>query len=512
MISPSDRWTRRGIQGTLVLATFILSAPLLYLTGTALQEFFDKSILRGKTILLLVNSLEVAGAVTLLATTLGFVLAFLTVKTDLPGKKYWQIALILPLSIPSYIGAIAYTSLLAPRGLVYDWIGLDLWNIYGKDGVIFVLTVFTFPYSYLICRSRLKELGTTWEESAFDLGKTPLTTLSKVVIPLCLPALTSSALLIGLYVLADFGSIALLRYNTFTTAIFYQLENFHQQNASILGLLLLSTTSLIIYGRDWFLKRHRHETEKKKTGQPYLYPLGWYKWPGLLLLAATLLISLLIPLFTMFASLLDHSDEWPSLWKPLWGGFAIAIATATITTLLLPLINYGIKILPDSPATKLYQRITSSLYGIPSVLTALGVILISQEFLGGLYGTLIPLICALAIRFFPVAVEASQWEYQSFSRNLIEASYNLGRGHIQTLKKVFIPLTKRGIGAGFLLVFVGALKELPLQLLLRPPGFQTLSVELWTNAQEAFYGPAALYGLLMISLTTLTLPLILKRY
>ena len=514
LISPLDRFSHKGIQLAFLALTIILSSPLLFLSSTALQGLFslDENVLRGQTLTLLFNSIAVAGAVTTLGTSLGFVLAFLTVKTDLPGKKYWQVALILPMCIPSYIGAIAYTSLLAPRGLVYDWIGQDLWNIYGRDGVIFVLTLFTFPYSYLICLSRLKELGSTWEESALDLGKNVRMTLLKVVIPLCRPALASSALLIALYALADFGSIALLRYNTFTTSIFYQLESFHQQRASLMGFILLSLTCLMVYGRDRFILRTHHETSKKKTGKPYLYPLERYKWPCLFFLSTTITLSFILPVFTMTTHLFSSQEDWQHMWGPLVNGGALALLTATIITVCLPLIIYGTKVFSSFFAIKLCQRVIPSLYGLPSILTALGVLLIAQEYLGNLYGTLFPLLLALIIRFFPVAMEAMNWENKSLSQDLMETSYNLGRGHLKTLKRIFIPLTKRGTAAGFLLVFIGALKELPLQLLLCPPGFRTLSVELWINAQEAFYGQAALYGLLMIFLTTTITPMILRRF
>lgn len=513
MTLPSDRQTKLLVRTFFLALAFLLSIPLLSIIAPGLKGFFSSiHILKTQTFTLLINSLTVTIAVTILATVLGFILAFLTVKTDLPGKKYWQIALVLPLSVPSYIGAIAYISLLAPRGLIYNWIGVDLWNIYGRDGVIFVLTLSTFSYSYLICRFRFKELGTQWEESALDLGQSPFTTLIKVMTPLCLPALANAALLIGLYTLADFGSLALLRHNTFTTAIFYQLETFDWQNAALLGFILLGITFLIVYSRDRLLIRGYgyRETWKKKK-QPYLYSLGWFRWPSFLFLSATFCLSFVFPVLIMLTHFLKSQREWILLWEPLLNGFAIAFLVASIIATALPFIHYGSKIFSQDFSTKLFQRITSSLYGIPGVLTALGVLFLARDFSGELYGTLAPLALALIICFFPMAMEASRWESQSLSFKLMETSYNLGQGHLSTLRKIFIPLTKGGVYAGFLFVFVGTLKELPLQLFLRPPGFKTLSVELWVNAQEGFYDQAALYGLSIVLLTVTITPLILRR-
>ena len=282
---------RQFIQGGYLFCGLVLGLPLFYLFQKAMAGFlsWDWGTSLKPILLLLVHSLAVTALVTILAVSLGLIFAFLVVKTDLPGKKFWEVALVLPLSIPTYIGAIVYTTLLAPRGMVYQWLGKDLWNIYGADGVVFVLTLFTFPYSFLICRSQLKRIGPLWEEAAFDLGKGKAATLWHVVIPLCSPALLSSALLISLYVLADFGAIALLRFNTFTTAIFYQLDSFNQEKAGLLGLVLLLLAFLIIHCRDQLLKRTDYTSLIGNIPHPALYALGKYKGLALLFMGLCLL-------------------------------------------------------------------------------------------------------------------------------------------------------------------------------------------------------------------------------
>ena len=437
---------------------------------------------------------------------MGLILAFLVVKTDLPGKKFWHVAMALPLSIPTYIGAIVYTTLLAPHGMVYQWLGRDLWNIYGADGAIFVLTLFTFPYSFLICSSQLKKMGTLWEDAAFDLGKGKRTVICRVLIPLCLPALLSSALLIGLYVLADFGAIALLRFNTFTTAIFYQLDSFERDKASLLGLILLSLALVMTHCRDQFLKKTDYASLGEKTPHPSLYPLGKYKGPALLLLGSCLLFSVVIPLMILLYHILSEEIEWKGLWAPLFYSLLMALGVAFIAAGSGSFVSYAIKVWKGW-GQKFFKKIVFSLYGVPGILIALGTLFVARTMLGSFYGTVVPLALGLLIRFFPQAMEAMSWGKKAMGHNLMEASFDLGQGHWATLRRVFFPLIQGAVGASFLVVFISVLKELPLQLILRPAGIDTLSTRLWIDASEAFYGQASLYGITIILLAATMTPL-----
>ena len=450
--------------------------------------------------------------VAVLSVGLGFFLAFIIVKTDIPYKRFWKMAFVLPLSIPTYLGAIVYTALFAPRGMVYSVLGRDLWNIYGLDGVIFVLTLFTFPYSFLICCAQLKNMGRTWEETAFDLGRGQWNTFLTVVIRLCRPALFSSGLLVGLYVLGDFGAIALLRFNTFTTAIFYQLDSFQSQNAAFLGLVLLIPAVAIVWLRDSFFKRRDHQHLVGKSNQVVIYALGAYKGVVLLFFSVVVLLSVLVPLLILlFYALGDGHDlvEGMDVWKPFVTSFVIAIVVASATVGIGTLFSYAMKVWPGGWGGQLFKKVVLSLYGLPGILIALGTLFVAQNIPGNFYGSAGPLLVALFILFFPQAFEALSGVQKTLGKNLIHASFDLGRGHWGTLRGVFLPLLQNGMVGAFVLIFVSTLKELPVQLLLRPPGMATLSVQLWIDATEAFYAQAALSGLLIVVLASCSTPFLL---
>ena len=504
---------RQLIQGGYVLGGLILAFPLFYLFSKALNAGlpWDWGTSFKPILLLFINSLAITVLVTVLSVSLGLILAFLVVKTDLPGKKFWQVAMALPLSIPTYIGAVVYTTLLAPHGMVYQWLGKDLWNIYGADGVIFVLTLFTFPYSFLICCSQFKKMGTLWEEAAFDLGKGKRTVICRILIPLCRPALLSSGLLIGLYVLADFGAITLLRFNTFTTVIFYQLDSFDREKASFLGLILLFLALMMIHCRDQLLKKTDYASLGETLPRPSLYCLGKYKGPALLLLGTCLLFSVVIPLLILFYNILSEEIEWENLFPPLFHSLLMALGVAFMTTWPGAFVSYALKVWKGW-GQQFFKKIVFSLYGVPGILIALGTLFIARTMLGSFYGTVIPLALGLFIRFFPQALEAMAWGKKAMGQNLMEASFDLGQGHWATLRRVFFPLIRGAMGASFLVVFISVLKELPLQLVLRPPGIDTLSTRLWIDANEGLYGQASLYGIMIILLTAMMTPLILKKY
>ena len=285
------------LQGSYFAAGLILALPIFYLLRqAAISAPWTAWPFHHLMLTLLLNSLSICLLVTCLAVTLGFALAFLVAKTNLPGKGFWQVALVLPLSIPSYVHAIAYISLLSPRGMIYEWLGWSPWNVYGADGVVLILTLSTFPYSFLICRSQLKKIPSTWDETAWDLGKTRWQSIIRVIIPMCRPALLSSTLLISLYVLADFAAVALLRHSTFTTAIFYHLDSFDRGRASLLGLVLLSIAMLMIAARDRWLRGKDHQSIISNSDQPSLYPLSRSaQTVALGLLSLCLLLALVIP-------------------------------------------------------------------------------------------------------------------------------------------------------------------------------------------------------------------------
>ncbi len=193
------------------------------------------------------NTFSLTVTVTAAATMIGSLLAFLTMRTDLPGRRLWRWLLAVPLAIPPYIGALGYILIAGPRGLVFQLWGRTPWDIYGFWGTAWVLTWFTYPYTYLITAAALRRLNQNFEEAGLSCGIPYWQVLLRITLRLLRPAMGAGAVLTALYVLSDFGTIAMLRYETFTRAIYYQMTGrFDQSAAAILSLLLMIITIIVL--------------------------------------------------------------------------------------------------------------------------------------------------------------------------------------------------------------------------------------------------------------------------
>ena len=227
-----------------ILITFL--APVIYMLwrfinfSRSLGSFFQSWDVFG----LLFNTVSVFFAVVLSSLLIGLLISIVTVRFEFPGSKIMFTLCALPLVIPSYIGALTYISAFSPKGLfvqIFSSFGLDeIRGIEGFLGSWLVLTLFTYPYVQLICSSALRNLDSTVEDAARSLGVNQLKVYTNVVIPRLKKPIIYSGLLVGLYVISDFGAVSLMRYSTVTKAIYAYYE------FSILGDPVIFYSSLLI--------------------------------------------------------------------------------------------------------------------------------------------------------------------------------------------------------------------------------------------------------------------------
>ena len=198
-------------------------------------------ILRDRTLWLGLRSIALVAAVTAGAVLIGVPLAWLTVRTDLPLRKMWAVLVALPLVIPSYVAAFALISAFGPRGMVNQITGIEgLPTISGFTGSFIALTLFTYPYVYLIVASGVRGMDPSLEEAARGLGRSRVSTFARVTVPLLRPFIASGALLVALYTLHDFGAVSLMRFPVFTQAIYLQYRGaFDRTPAAVLSLMLV---------------------------------------------------------------------------------------------------------------------------------------------------------------------------------------------------------------------------------------------------------------------------------
>jgi iron(III) transport system permease protein len=513
------------------LVALFVAIPLVYIFIRALgaePEAWQR-LLQARIWRLLGHTLLLVVAVTGGAAITGVSMAWLTERTDLPGRKILRWMLAMPLAIPAYIGGIVHLALLRPRG---GFIPQVLENIFGHQvftptplgfwGAAFILTLFTYPYVYLLSAAAFRSLHASLEEAARTFGRTPMQTLFQVTLPALRPGLAAGALLVALDILAEYGTVALLRYETFSSAIFVQLSGRYDRSAASVLSGILVTLAILILWSELRLQGQARFTQMESNWRPAPPALlGKWRVPAFLLVMGVVSASLLVPvvvlavwsvqaffdpqaLTTVFrtGSQGFGSYVWNSLWS---SGLAALIAV----TLSLPVALLSVRY--PSRFSRFISRLCQVGYAIPGVVIALSLVLLVNRALPFLYATPFVVVIAYVLRHMPQAVRASESALNQLSPSLEEASRTLGRTSLQTFTQVTLPLILPGLMAGGSLVFLTSLKELPATLLLRPAGFETLAVRVWVWAEEGFYSQAAPAALFLVLASALPLYFLLRR-
>jgi iron(III) transport system permease protein len=448
--------------------------------------------------------------VVVLAAAVGVPLAWLVVGTDLPWRRFWAVAAALPLVIPSYVAALVLLSAFGPRGLVQDLLeepfGVErLPDIYGLPGAAAALTLSTYPYVFLLTAAALRDLDPSLEEAARSLGYSRFGAFRRVTLPALRPAIAAGSLLVALYVLSDFGVVSLMNYPSLTRSIYLQYQAlFDREPAAILSLVLVALAALVLLLEARFRRRARYHRASPGAARP-LAPaqLGAWRWPAFgfcaLVVSAFLVLPLVVLGYWTFqaAPRADGLDiPWQEAGNSLLAS-ALAAAVAVVASLpvaFLPRIH---------PArwTRAVERASFTASALPGIVIALALVFFGARYGGIVYQSLAILVFAYVVRFFPQALAATSATLQTVDPRVEEAARGLGRGSLAVLARVTAPLIRPGLAAGAALVFLSAMKELPATLLLRPIGFDTLAIEIWTATSVAAYSDAAPPALLLVAVS-----------
>jgi len=496
--------------------------PLGYLILRSLEGGWTAMtdvLLDADTLAVLGRSVLLAVVVTVASVAVAVPLAWLTTRTDLPGRRAWAVLSALPLVVPSYIGGLVLVSALGPRGMLQGALepfGIErLPEIYGLPGAALALTLFSYPYVFLTVRASLKGMDPSLEEAARSLGSGAWRTFFRVTLPQTRPAIVAGALLVALYTLSDFGAVSLLQYDSFAREIYTQYRSaFDRTPAAILGLMLVALTAAILYTESRTRGRaryHRSGVGAARHGAPV--SLGRWKWPSVLFCGAVSSVALILPVGILLFWLVRGLAEGEPL-RLVWGAalnsvYVSALAAALAAVAALPVAVLAVRF--PGRASGFLERLTYLGYALPGIVLALALVFFGSNYAPALYGTLGILLFAYVVHFLPQAVGATRAALLQVRPSVEEAARGLGRGPASVLATVTAPLTRSGIIAGGALVFLTTMKELPATLLLGPIGFDTLATRVWTATSEAFFARAAAPALLLILLSVVPMYLLVIR-
>ncbi|MBI1730986.1 iron ABC transporter permease [Candidatus Acetothermia bacterium] len=499
-----------------VLIATAMAAPLVVLVMKGAQVAPDlwTRLVATRVPSLFVNTMALAGLVTLGSLLIGFLLAWLVERTDLPGRRFFRPMLLSPLAVPCYVLAICYVEFFGINGLLeksFLLIGIDVnvFSIYGLGGSAFVLTLACYPFVYAIARSAIKQLDPKLVDAARCSGASRWMIARKIILPLLFPALSAGVILSSVYALSDFGVVTKLRFDTFVKVIYQQMNGTISVDGAVaLGtvLVLLAFIFLWLQGIVWGKKRYAPEKLSGRTPEPL--QLGVLKIPALILAGVVLLVGLVLPvgilLYWWIGSLVQPqaiaalwgTSAW-DLFANLLNSFSIsAIAAIAAVILALPLAYAFVR--KQDRISRITNWLAQAGQALPGVLIALGVLMVMLNVVPFLYATLIAVIFAYIVRFFPQALQSLRSGLTQIPGRLEEGARLLGDSPLRAFRRVTLPLLKPALLGGWMLVFLSALRELPATMVLRPAGFNTLPVRIWTAAAEGFYAQAAPAALLLV--------------
>lgn len=520
---PSSHPRRRAplaLWGIALLLILPAVTPIAYLLWAVLRPggFDAGGISTGRLAQLFGSTALLVVTVTATTALLGLLTAWLTTRTDLRGRRAWSALLTLPLVIPSYVGALALLGASGNDGLlsrIASMVGLSPLPVFsGFWATWAALSLWNFSYVHLLSVPVLRRMDPSLEEAARGLGSSRWRTMTTVVLPQLRPALLSGSLLVGLYVLSDFGAVSLLRYETFTRAIYTQFRGrLDVTPALFLSGVLVIVALLLVWGE----QRSRGKAAlyaHKPARRPAVTGLGgWKRVGGYGFLGLVAAASLLMPMVTLAwwaARGLSLGSTVGSVVPEMIRSMSVSgLAAGATVAAAVPLAILTVR--HANRRTDLLESVAWSTYSLPHLAVGLGFLVFALRFLPALYQTVALLIVAYMAMFLPQALAAAQSGLRQVGPRLEEASRSLGAGPWRTLWRVTLPLLGRSLLAGGALVFLTVMKELPATLLLRPTGFETLAVHIWSASSELFYTEASVAALILVAISAFPLYLLVAR-
>lgn len=522
-----------------VLPILLLTIILLYPLGLLLLELtsldFPLWQRLWSTILprTLRNTFRLAAGVTVGTLIFGVGSAWLVSAYEFPGRAWFDRLLMLPLAIPGFIMGFVYVTIFEFAGPIqtflrdqYGWSKGDYWfpNISTAGGLILVLSLVLYPYVYILTRSAFREQAASTLEAANVLGYDGWQAFRRVALPLARPQIAVGALLVIMETLTDYGTVSFFGYPTLSERIIVLWSTSFDSAAAteLAGIMVVIALALLIGER--VLRRQARFYQQGSYGRRMgrIQLAGGQKWLASFACFLLLGLAFILPVGQLIIWSVRRIQE-PTitvLSEPFVeytvNTIRLGLIGAFITTLIALIIAYGNR--QDSIETANRPRWLSRLvtigYAMPGAVIAIGVLTVVNPIDGAvtdfavdlgwngfgylLTGTIISLIYGYSVRYMVLGFESISASVDKVKPTMEAAARTLGAGSVRIFRQIHIPLVRTGIGAGAILVFVDIMKELPITLLLRPFGMDTLAVRAHLLSVEGFHESAAIPALMIL--------------
>jgi iron(III) transport system permease protein len=511
-LAASFRWARRG-RGRPPAALLLLSAAIALLVLAPVGFLIDQTLATGWSEVerllfrpfvghLLANTALLVAVGTAACTVIGVGVAWLVERTDLPGRRIWAVLAALPITVPAFVTS-------------YSWVSITP-AVQGFAGATAIVTLAYYPLIYLPVAAVLRGMDPALEESARSLGLGPWRTFFRVTLPQTRIALLGGMLLVAIHLLSEFGAFAMLRFQTFTTAIYDEYKlSFDGAAASMLASVLVLLCLVLLVAELAARGRGRYaRVDSGSARPPAPARLGRGKWAVSGGLTVLIGLALGLPLGTLayWVATGGSAAEFDlgAVLSATGTSLELGLGAAALTTLLaLPISILSVR--HPSRAATVIERATYIPFALPGIVVALALIVLSIHHFAAIYGSTLLLIVAYAILSLPLALVATRAALAQAPPIHEEVARSLGCGPLRALLRVTLPRILPGLGAAAALVFLATITELTATLLLAPIGTQTLATQFWAKTASLSYGAAAPYAALMVAISALPTYLLTRR-
>ncbi|MEV5838498.1 iron ABC transporter permease [Nocardia sp. NPDC052112] len=472
----------------LVAATFV---PLGYIVSTIYSTGLHEAaelVFRPRVGDLLRNTAGLVIVTVPICVVLGVGLAWVVERTSVPGAAWWGPVFAAPLAVPAFVNS-------------YGWVSVFP-TMHGLWAGVVISTMSYFPLVYLPAAATLRRLDPAVEESARALGSGPVAVFTRIVLPQLRLAILGGGLLISLHLLAEYGAFVMIRFDTFTTAIFEQYQSsFAGPAGSMLaGVLVLCCLVLLAAEAG---ARGKARYARIGSGAPRAaarVALGSSTIPVLLTLSAVVAGSIGVPLWTIVRWLrIGGARVWDvtEIGTALGQTIALAAMAALLTTLCAFPVAW-IAVRSTSAFARIVEGANYITSSLPGIVIALAMVTVTIRWAPPLYQTVTMVVAAYVLLFLPRALVSVRAGLAQVPVGLEEVSRSLGQSGPVTFLRVTLRLTAPAAAAAAALVFVAVATELTATLLLAPSGTRTLAMRFWSLSGELDYAAAAPYALIMI--------------
>ncbi len=498
--------------------TLIIIAPIIALfvfsvggSSETLAHLYD-------TVLMdyIFNTLKLVFLVSILSLIFGITSAYLTVFYNFRFIHIFNFLLALPFVIPTYIMGYIYSDILGFFGPVHRLL-MDLgitknfFDVLNFNSIVVILALCLYPYIYLIVKSSFLKSSTALLNPALSLGKNRFELFYKVILPLSRPAIIGSLSLVIMETINEFGAVAYYGVDTLSTAIYASWFDLNDPKSSaFLSVITMAIIFVLLISEKYSRGKSSYKTESINSEIRKNELTGFKKYLAYLFLSIPVTLGFLIPfawiVFYSFKYALEVIDD--EFFEVVINSFVASTISALLIVTIALFITYSTRIF-NTGYMKYITKAAGIGYAIPSVIVGVGVLsffgtadnlLIENFGFSGLIlsGSMVALIFGYTVKFLAIGINMCESNFDRVSININKASRNLGMSYWQTLLRVELPLMRKTLVFGFLLVFVDIIKELPLTLILRPFNYETLSSKTYEYAGNTMIQESSIYALCIV--------------